>query len=138
MSAAVHTPGPWRLVGDELYGADGSRIAEAVNARDATLIAAAPEMLEFVRDFVRANEEGVTEEEWAAAIATASAISATKHVLAALKSARDCISQDRKALADAHMDQATNRLDEDGQVGVDEYDAVLAEIDAAIAKATPA
>lgn len=99
MSAAVHTPGPWRFVGDELYGADGSRIAEAVRARDAGLIAAVLPML------------------------------------AALKSARDCISQDRQALADAHMDPATNRLDEDGQAGVDEYDAVLAEIDAAIARA---
>jgi hypothetical protein len=49
VSAAVHTPGPWRLVGDELYGADGSRIAEAVSARDATLIAAVPELLEALK-----------------------------------------------------------------------------------------
>ena len=54
----------------------------------------------------------------------------------ALRAARDCILLDRTALADTHMNPATNTGDEDGQAGLDEYDAVLAKIDAALSDLT--
>jgi hypothetical protein len=50
----------------------------------------------------------------------------------ALQAARECIEMDRTALADTHMDPRTNQVDEDGQAGLDEYDAVLAQIDSAL------
>ena len=49
-----HTPGPWRLLGRELYGSDGSRIAEDIKTIDARLIAEAPEMLAALRRAVLA------------------------------------------------------------------------------------
>lgn len=48
----AHTPGPWSLMGDEIYGADGTRIAEAVTMRDALLLTAAPELAHALRDMV--------------------------------------------------------------------------------------
>lgn len=62
-------------------------------------------------------------------------IEAAPRLLAALRRAQDCISQDRQAVADCHMG-SDNRLDEDGQHAVDQYDAVLAEVAEAIAAAT--
>lgn len=53
MSAAKHTPGPWRAFGDEVYGADGARVAEAVAERDKALVLAAPHLLEFVQEVRR-------------------------------------------------------------------------------------
>lgn len=50
----------------------------------------------------------------------------------ALRAARACILIDRTALADAHFDHGLGRVDDDGQDGMDEYDAVLAQIDAAL------
>ena len=40
-----HTPGPWSTLGDELYGGDGSRVAEAVKSTDKGLLRAAPDLL---------------------------------------------------------------------------------------------
>ena len=48
----THTLGPWVLMGDEIYGADGTRIAEAVAPRDALLLTAAPELLKALRALV--------------------------------------------------------------------------------------
>ena len=56
-------------------------------------------------------------------------------LVCALLSAREVISMDRQCLADTHMDTTTNEVDEDGKAGVADYDEVLAEIDAALAKA---
>ena len=42
---AAHTLGPWIRFGDEIYGADGARVAEAVRAQDAALVQAAPRLL---------------------------------------------------------------------------------------------
>lgn len=50
----------------------------------------------------------------------------------ALTAARECILLDRTSLADFHMQPETNEVDEDGQAGLDEYDAVLAQIDDAL------
>ncbi len=50
-----HTPGPWNAVGDEIYGADGHRVAEAV--RDIELVRAAPELLAARDALYRANIE---------------------------------------------------------------------------------
>ncbi|NDY89719.1 hypothetical protein [Ideonella livida] len=61
---------------------------------------------------------------------------AAHELLEALKEARACIMTDRTSLADAHMDPVTNRVDEDGEAALEEYDAVLAQIDGAIAAAT--
>jgi hypothetical protein len=61
---------------------------------------------------------------------------AAPHLMEAVKSARACIAQDRQALADTHMNPATNAVDDEGQAGLDEYDAVLRQIDAAVALAT--
>jgi hypothetical protein len=41
----AHTPGPWARFGDEIYGADGARVAEAVRTQDAPLVEAAPLLL---------------------------------------------------------------------------------------------
>lgn len=53
----------------------------------------------------------------------------------ALVAARALIWTDRQSLSDTHMDPVTNEVDEDGAEGVAEYDAVLAQIDAALAEA---
>jgi hypothetical protein len=39
------TPPPWQRMGDEVYGADGARVAEAVRQQDAALVVAAPLLL---------------------------------------------------------------------------------------------
>lgn len=46
------TPGPWAKFGDEIYGSDGTRIAEAVAARDMLLLLAAPDLAVALRDLV--------------------------------------------------------------------------------------
>ena len=60
-----HTPGPWKAVGDKIYTKDVRQVAtiypivnpEDVNAMEsmpnARLIAAAPEMFEFIRKVLR-------------------------------------------------------------------------------------
>jgi len=50
----------------------------------------------------------------------------------ALESAKYCILIDRTALADAHMDPHTNRIDDDGLAALAEYDKVLSQINAAL------
>ncbi len=45
----THTPGPWVQMGDEIYGADGTRIAEAVTMRDVLLLTALPDLLHAAR-----------------------------------------------------------------------------------------
>lgn len=57
---------------------------------------------------------------------------AAPYLMDAVRAARACIQQDRVALADAHMNPATNTVDDEGAAGVAEYDAVLQQIDAAI------
>ena len=51
----AHTPGPWTQMGDEIYGADGTRIAEAVTMRDALLLTAAPDLLASVERLLRVH-----------------------------------------------------------------------------------
>ena len=46
---STYTPGPWTAVGDEIYGSDGTRIAEAVRTSDMSLLLAAPELLQALR-----------------------------------------------------------------------------------------
>ena len=40
-----HSPAPWEEFGDEIYAADGTRIAEAVTMIDAPLLTKAPRLL---------------------------------------------------------------------------------------------
>lgn len=40
-----HSPAPWKQFGDEIYAADGTRIAEAVTVVDAPLLTKAPRLL---------------------------------------------------------------------------------------------
>ena len=47
-----HTPRPWTQMGSEIYGDDGTRIAEAVAMRDALLLMAAPDLLEALKDIL--------------------------------------------------------------------------------------
>lgn len=47
-----HTPSPWTKMGDEIYGADGARVAEAVAERDVQLLLAAPEVQQALRELV--------------------------------------------------------------------------------------
>ena len=47
-----HTPGPWQQFGCEIYGADGTRVAEAVLQRDLRLVREAPELHAALRDLV--------------------------------------------------------------------------------------
>lgn len=62
---------------------------------------------------------------------------AAPELLEALHHARAHILIDRTALSDTHMNPVTNTVDdEDGIEGLAQYDAVLAVIDAVIAKAT--
>jgi hypothetical protein len=114
-----HTPGPWRA------GPNGGWGLGPINA----VFTAESDLYGDLLASLQTVPESPHME------ANALLMAAAPRMYQALKTARDCISQDRQALADAHMDPATNRLDEDGQAGVDEYDAVLAEIDAAIAQA---
>lgn len=39
-----HSPAPWERFGDEIYAADGTRIAEAVTMADAPLLTRAPRL----------------------------------------------------------------------------------------------
>ena len=48
----------------------------------------------------------------------------------ALRAARTMIQEHREKLVRGHFDPKTGSVDEDGQRGLDEYDAVLAQIDA--------
>lgn len=48
----THSPAPWTRMGDEVYGADGTRIAEAVTTRDVALLMAAPGLLHALRELV--------------------------------------------------------------------------------------
>jgi hypothetical protein len=50
----------------------------------------------------------------------------------ALLHAKRCILLDRTALADAHMDPRTNRVEDEAVEALAEYDDVLARIDAAL------
>lgn len=52
----------------------------------------------------------------------------------ALEAAKACILIDRTALADTHFDAGLGRVDDEGQAGLDEYDAALAKIDATLSQ----
>lgn len=45
MKQGVNTTHPWQRMGDEIYSADGARVAEAVRQQDAALVLAAPLLL---------------------------------------------------------------------------------------------
>ena len=45
MRRRLNTPPPWQRMGDEVYGANGKRVAEAVRQQDAALVVAAPLLL---------------------------------------------------------------------------------------------
>lgn len=86
----------------------------------------------------------VADDEWAAAFETVEdyraallkvvdAIApelAADRVTKTLQKVRACIMVDRTALAETHFDHGLGRVDEYGQAGLDEYDQVLAAIDA--------
>lgn len=57
-------------------------------------------------------------------------------MLECIKLARECIAFDGKCLAECHTDPKSGQLDEAGMAGVAEFNALLARIDSAIAKAT--
>lgn len=57
-----------------------------------------------------------------------------QRMVEALQAARETIALDRQALADSHT--GPDGLDEDGEAGVADYDAVLACIDAALQPVT--
>lgn len=40
---------PWTALGDEIYGGDGTRVAEAVAAEHMSLVLAAPELLQALK-----------------------------------------------------------------------------------------
>jgi len=46
-----HTPGPWQVVGSNVYG-NNLRALLPMNAADARLIAAAPDLLEALEDLL--------------------------------------------------------------------------------------
>lgn len=50
------TDGPWTVFGDEIYGADGTRVAEAVSMRDICVISEVPELLKALRIAVSAAQ----------------------------------------------------------------------------------
>ena len=54
MSTPKHTPGPWKAANSpNVYAPDGTYIASGVNnLEDRKLIAAAPEMLDYIRQVV--------------------------------------------------------------------------------------
>lgn len=117
----AHTPGPWEL--DDL----GNVCSQAVH--NIALV------------FSSSTREGWSGSDFdtqAHCEANARLIAAAPDLLAALQSARDCIELDRSALEVTHMDPLTNEVDADGAAGIAEYDAVLAQIGVAIAKATGA
>lgn len=117
-----HTPGPWAWTGNTLHPVNRDPARGAVHT--------------ILTDYGPYWFEDADDAAFDAEIAADRAlIEAAPLLLAALVRARDCITQDRQAVADAHMGH-DNRLDEDGQHAVDQYDAVLAEMAAAIAAAT--
>ena len=67
--SAQHTPGPWKIEGDNIYGPNGQRIADVWSGyedeihADARLIAAAPELLAALREMVAGDAEAIKEAE---------------------------------------------------------------------------
>lgn len=115
--SAKHTPGPWKAHFEEAYfvtGPDLGRVAMMMNLKGAHGLGGR-----------RSGAESA---------ANCRLIAAAPDMLEALLDARQCIHLDRVALADAHT--GPDWLDEDGALAVGDYDAVLARIEAAIAKAT--
>jgi hypothetical protein len=118
--SAKHTPGPW--VAREWHDRDheGECTAQGWTVTD--------------RDGHRVPLCSAETTDLSEAEANALLQAAAPDMLEALLDARQCIHLDRVALADAHT--GPDGLDEDGALAVGDYDAVLARIDAAIAKAT--
>lgn len=59
--AAKHTPGPWTVIGGAVFG-NGLRAALPMNAADANLMAAAPDLLAALRWAVEQIEDSLDPE----------------------------------------------------------------------------
>lgn len=120
MSAAKHTPGPWVFVSQADWPHTQIVHVTAQNWGVVANLRIDPAM-PHLADRQRANLR---------------LIAAAPELLEALQSARAVIQADRDSLAGCHTNPHTKQLDAAGAAGCDEYDVVLAQIDAAIAKAT--
>jgi hypothetical protein len=123
---AAHTPGPWA------WSEDGYDLRPTDESKGAVVVIATTDGM-LVRSY---NRNGI-EASLAEVDANKQLIGASPDMLAALIVAREFISTDRNAFAEANTppgrDKPIDRYDRDV---LTDYDAALLQIDAAIAKAT--
>jgi hypothetical protein len=117
MSKVKHTPGPWTNHGRiQQPGLPHSSVAAK------TLLA---------RVYSEAFGDDAQE------TANANLIAAAPDLLDALRIARETIKTERDVLFDCHVNPASGKVhDAHGRAGLAEFDEVLAQIDAAVSKAT--
>lgn len=112
---AQFTPGPW------FYQENSDAYTHIVRA------ACKPNL---ILVHLRQDTSGVTE-------ANARLIASAPTMFDALAAARQTIYEDRKGLFDAHVNPRTSEVDDEmGKAAIAAYDAVLRQIDAAMAFAT--
>lgn len=113
----AHTPGPWRVVTRNAHREFWSASIRGKQDGRQVVVASAPF---HYHGFGAAN---------------AALIAAAPDMLAALVLAREFISTDRNSLADCSI-EPDGSMEPDDQAALDDYDAALLQIDAAIHKAT--
>ncbi|USE78940.1 hypothetical protein NDR89_20095 [Cupriavidus gilardii] len=123
-TAPKFTPGPWMTLPEEV---DRSYVR---------IRGTQPGSRYKIANVLTPVYEGVHEREAEETRANARLIAATPDLFEALHAARRLVAEDRASLFACHLNPRTGVVDDDlGKIALAEYDAVLAQIDAAIVKA---
>lgn len=123
---SAHTPGPWELDYD-------TRPAEVCTIHGLPPEGELGQKWAHIRGAIGYWDADETEN-----MANARLIMAAPELLAALTEARASVQANRDSLYECHFQPHTGDVDAAGRDAVDEDDALLSRIDAAIAKATGA